>query len=374
MSDTQRDIVSAGFSLALIAVTAVVMQRFFLPLVWAGILCVATWPLYLRVRAALGQRTIIAAAALTLAFACIFIIPVLFGVAQAAREVPVLANFIVHANTEGLPVPDWVAHIPLAGSAIGDWWQATLSQPHGLSHFFAGSAVGGFHSARDMLKILGADVFHRLVDFGLAFLCLFFFYKDGEALTRQITAVGSHFLRPERWGRYAQKIPTAIRATVNGLVLVGLAEGVLIGIAYAIVGLPSPALWAFATGILAIIPFGAPLAYLCAAAMLVFQGNVGGAIGVAAWGTVVLFVADHFVRPGMIGNATRLPFLAVLFGILGGVETLGLVGLFIGPVVMVLFVTLWYEANVSDSVPPANALADASAETPASPAAPERTQ
>lgn len=67
--------------------------------------------------------------------------------------------------------------------------------------------MDGFHSARDILKILGADVFHRLVDFGLAFLCLFFFYKDGEALTRQITAVGSHFLRPERWGRYAQRFP-----------------------------------------------------------------------------------------------------------------------------------------------------------------------
>jgi len=228
MSDTQRDIqrdiVSAGFSLALIALTAFVMQRFFLPLVWAGILCVATWPLYLRMRAALGQRPIIAAALLTLASACIFIIPVLLGLAQAAREMPVLANFIVNANMNGLPVPGWTANIPLAGSAISDWWQATLSQPHGLGHLLAGGAVGGFHSARDILRVFGTDVFHRLVDFGLAFLCLFFFYKDGEALTRQITALGSHFLRPERWGRYAQKVPTAIRATVNGLVLVGLAE------------------------------------------------------------------------------------------------------------------------------------------------------
>ena len=64
MTDTQRDMLSAGFSLALIALTAFVMQRFFLPLVWAGILCVATWPLYVRVRAALGQRTIVAAALL----------------------------------------------------------------------------------------------------------------------------------------------------------------------------------------------------------------------------------------------------------------------------------------------------------------------
>jgi predicted PurR-regulated permease PerM len=61
---------------------------------------------------------------------------------------------------------------------------------------------------------------------------------------------------------------------------------------------------------------------------------------------VVLFIADHFVRPTMIGSATKLPFLAVLLGILGGVETLGLVGLFIGPVVMTLFVTLWHEEKV----------------------------
>ncbi|KAB8036648.1 AI-2E family transporter [Janthinobacterium aquaticum] len=371
MSDTQRDMVGAGFSLALIGLAAFVMQRFFLPLVWASILCVATWPLFLRMRAALGQRTLLASALLTGLFACLFIIPVLLAVTQAAREVPVLANFLMRANTEGLPVPAWISTIPLAGNSIDDWWQATLSQPHGLAHLLAGSAAGGFHSARDMLKILGADMAHRLVDFGLAFLCLFFFYKDGEALTRQIGRIGSNYLRPERWGRYAQKVPTSIRATVNGLVLVGLGEGVLIGIAYAIAGLPSPVLWAFATGILAIIPFGAPLAYVCAAAVLVVQGSLAGAVGVAVWGTLVLAVADHLIRPGIIGNATRLPFLAVLFGILGGVETLGLVGLFIGPVVMVLFVTLWHEAYGCSPVPAEAASLDA---TPASQATAPRAQ
>lgn len=371
MSEAQRDMVGAGFSLALIGLAAFVMQRFFLPLVWAAILCVATWPLFLRVRAALGQRTLLASALLTLAFACIFIIPVLLGVTQAAREVPVLANFIMQANINGLPVPAWVSAIPLAGNSINDWWQVTLSQPHGLAHLLAGSAAGGFHSARDMLKVLGADMAHRLVDFGLAFLCLFFFYKDGEVLTRQIGRIGSHYLRPERWGRYAQKVPTSIRATVNGLVLVGLGEGVLIGVAYAIAGLPSPVLWAFATGILAIIPFGAPLAYVSAVVVLLVQGSVAGAIGVAIWGTIVLAVADHLIRPGVIGNATRLPFLAVLFGILGGVETLGLVGLFIGPVVMVLFVTLWHEAYGHCDVPSDAASLDA---TPADQATPPRTQ
>ncbi|HAT33258.1 MAG TPA: AI-2E family transporter [Janthinobacterium sp.] len=362
MTETQRDLLSAGFSLTVIALAAFVMQRFFLPLIWAGILCVATWPLYRRMRRALGNRALLAALLLTLICACVFIVPVLLGVTQAARQAPEMANFIVTANTDGLAVPAFVPYIPFAGGAIRDWWTATLSQPHGLSHLFSGSGVGGFHSARDMLKILGTGVFHRLVDFALAFLCLFFFYKDGEALTRQIDAIGSHCFSQRRWARYAQKVPTAIRATVNGLVLVGLAEGLLIGVAYAFAGLPSPALWAAGTGVLAIIPFGAPLAFLSAAALLVLNGSVPAAIAVTVWGTIVLFMADHFVRPGMIGNATQLPFLAVLFGILGGVETLGLVGLFIGPVVMVLFVTLWYEANLFDDG------------TPASPAVPKRVE
>src|SRR5471030_304977 len=263
-----------------------------------------------------------------------------------------LADVLPHARTAG-PPPDVLQSIPLAGDAIHNWWVATLSQPHGLAHLFAGSGLGGFHSARDMMKILGASAVHRLVDFGLAFLCLFFFYKDGQSLKHQITAIGNHFFSEQRWARYAHKIPTAIRATVNGLVLVGLAEGVLIGLGYWLAGVPSPVLWAAATGILAIIPFGAPVAFLGAAALLVFNDSVPAAIAVTVWGTIVLFIADHFVRPGMIGNATKLPFLAVLFGILGGVETLGLVGLFIGPVVMVLFVTLWYEANLFDDGTPA---------------------
>jgi len=140
-------------------------------------------------------------------------------------------------------------------------------------------------------------------------------------------------------------VPVAVRATVNGLVLVGLAEGVLLGIGYQFAGVPSAMLWAAVTGILAIIPFGAPLAFGAAAALLAWQGSTVAAIAIVILGVVVLFVADHFVRPTMIGNATQLPFLAVLLGILGGVETLGLIGLFIGPVVMTLFVTLWHEAR-----------------------------
>jgi predicted PurR-regulated permease PerM len=343
MTDNQRDVVSACFSLAIIAFALFVTQRLVLPLLWAAILCIATWPLYRRTLAALGNREILAAALVTVLGAIVFITPLAVGVSQAAHQAPALAQLVASANTEGLAPPAWLLRIPFAGTEIHDWWSATLGQPHGLAHLLQDNSVGRMQSASEVLKRVGSNVVHRLIDVVFAFVCLFFFYKDGAALQRQLDAIGAHLIGPSRWTLYALKVPVAVRATVNGLVLVGLAEGVLLGIGYQIAGVPSAVLWAAATGVLAIIPFGAPLAFGAVAALLLYQGNPTAAIAIAVWGAVVLFVADHFVRPQMIGSATQLPFLAVLLGILGGVETLGLIGLFVGPVVMTLFVTLWHE-------------------------------
>jgi predicted PurR-regulated permease PerM len=343
MTDNQRDVLSACFSLAIVAFALFVTQRFVLPLLWAAILCIATWPLYRRALAATGNRGILAAALVTILGAVVFITPLAFGITQAAHQAPALAQLVANANTEGLAAPGWLQRIPLAGAEIHSWWSATLGQPHGLAHVLQDSSVGHMQNASEVLKRVGSNLMHRLIDIGFAFVCLFFFYKDGAVLQRQLEAIGAHLIGPGRWTLYSLKVPVAVRATVNGLVLVGLAEGVLLGIGYQIAGVASSVLWAAATGVLAIIPFGAPLAFGAVAALLLYQGNAAAAIGIAVWGAVVLFIADHFVRPRMIGNATQLPFLAVLLGILGGVETLGLIGLFVGPVVMTLFVTLWHE-------------------------------
>jgi predicted PurR-regulated permease PerM len=346
MSETQRDILSTCFSLAIIVFAAFIAQRFFLPLVWAAILCIATWPLFERSLRACGGRAIPAALIATLISALIFIVPLAVGLTEAARQAPALAALVADANNNGIAAPAWLARIPLAGPAIFEWWSTTLGQPHGMAHLLQDGSVGRLHTTSEVLRNFGALLLHRLIDVAFAFLALFFFYKDGPALVRQVDAIGSHSVGRERWELYATKIPIAIRATVNGLVLVGLAEGVLLGIVYQIAGVPSAVLWAAATGVLAIIPFGAPLAFLSVSGVLLAGGQTAAAAGIAIAGMVVLFIADHFVRPAIIGNATKLPFLAVLVGILGGVEMLGLVGLFIGPVVMTLFVTLWHEEKV----------------------------
>lgn len=344
MNDSQRGLFSSAFSLLVIGLAAFVTQRFFLPLVWAAILCIATWPLYRKLLERSGGRSVIAAILLTVLMACVFLIPALLGLAQVIEQASVAATFFANANNNGIAPPAALQRIPLISDYIQQWWQVTLAQPHGLTHLFSENSVGKFVSASGVLKSIGSQLFHRLLDFGFVFLCLFFFYKDGLALNRQIVQIGARCFGQQRWDHFYQKIPTAIRATVDGLVLVGLGEGLLIGIAYAFAGLHSPALWGAATGVLAIVPFGAPVVFLSAAALLLADGHTAAAIGITLWGTAVLFVADHLIRPSVIGSATRLPFLAVLFGIVGGLETMGLVGLFIGPVIMVLLTTLWREA------------------------------
>lgn len=346
----QPSFYGTAFSLIVILLAAYITQRFFLPLLWASILAIATWPLYIRVIRFIGARRVTTALVTTVVVAAVFIVPLLFVAAQATKNAPIVAHYVSSANTNGIPTPAFLTKIPLAGEYLSEWWSTTVAQPHGIAHLFSNIPSRRLSSAGDLLREFGGHIFHGVIEFGFVILCLFFFYLNGISLRRQIDAMGTQRLGIERWQRYARKIPAAIQSTVNGLVLVGIGEGILLGISYMIAGVPSPVLWGALTAALAIIPFGAPVAYLAAAALLLAQGNTAAAVGVAVWGTIVLGIADHVVRPRIIGGRTKVPFLPVLFGILGGVETLGLIGLFVGPVVMALFVTLWREPAESQPI------------------------
>jgi predicted PurR-regulated permease PerM len=124
-------------------------------------------------------------------------------------------------------------------------------------------------------------------------------------------------------------------------VLVGFGEGLILGVVYAMVGLPRAVLLGAVTGVLATVPFGAPVIFCLGALFLFSQGESGAAATVLVSGTLVVFVADHFLRPILIGGAARLPFLWVLLGIFGGLESFGLLGLFLGPTIMAVLLALW---------------------------------
>jgi predicted PurR-regulated permease PerM len=344
MNENHRDLISISFTVSVVVLAGVIALHFLLPLVWAGIIAMATWPVFERLDRWLGYRKTLVAVLLTAVVTLVVMVPLVWLTIKGLQEARIFAAYLVQANADGIPPPDWIKNLPWVGGYAQDWWQTKLAHPGSVADLMD-TETSTIKSLSGLARTVGVQVAHRSVIFGFALVCLFFFYRDGQVLAQQINALGRYCLG-HRWALYASNLPTAIKATVNGLVLVGLSVGVIMGTCYAIAGVPFSVMLGAATALLAMIPFGAPFAFVTVALILLMKGSFVSAVVIVAIGGCVMFIADHFVRPVIIGNATQLHFLAVLFGILGGVETLGLVGLFIGPVVMVLFSTLWREPDL----------------------------
>jgi predicted PurR-regulated permease PerM len=327
-----------------------ILHRYLAALGWAAVLAIALWPLYRRLVRALGGhgQRVLAPLALTLLIGLVFIVPFVYAAVEAARETHVLVQYLVDAQRTGIPVPAWIAELPGVGLPLDEWWRTNLSDPKAaeqlLGRIYARVPA---ESARDV----GGQIVHRLILFGFTLLTLFFLFRDGAAFSDQLIALSDRLLgaQGERVGRHMVQ---AVLGTVNGLVLVGLGEGVLLGIAYILAGLPHPVSIAVLTGVLAVIPFGAPVVFGAAALYLAAAGSTVAAVAVLGTGLAVVFVADHFIRPVLIGGAIRLPFLWVLLGILGGLETFGILGLFLGPAVMAALISLWREWTDAPPAPP----------------------
>ena len=316
--------------------------RSFLPaLGWAVVIAIAAWPAYRRYLAGWhGNGRTAPALLATATIGFLVMIPIFLLAIEAARDARTVLDWTVIARRDGVAMPVWLGNVPLAGPRLVQWWQDTLAAPvvpgvHRFPTLDSSSIL--LHTRR-----IGGALIHRVITFLFTLLTLFFLFRDGEWLARQSVLAAERVIGPsgERLGMQMVK---SIRGTLDGLVLVGIGEGVVLGIAYAFAGAPHAALFGALTAVAAMIPFGAPLLFLTVAAILVAQGSVVAGVVVAAIGFVVLFIADHFLRPIMIGGATKLPFLWVLLGILGGVETFGLLGLFLGPAIMAALVLLWHE-------------------------------
>jgi predicted PurR-regulated permease PerM len=317
------------------------LYRYLPALIWAPILAIAVWPLYQRAtrRWPPGKHNILLPAVFTLVIGLMFIVPLVLVGVQAGKEVRGLYHTIDKAQTDGLPPPEWLGKLPVGSQQATDWWNENLANPDSASELLQKARQSSFVSNG---RELGGEVAHRAVLFGFTLLSLFFLFKDGDQVNAQLQRASARAFGPggERVGR---QMIASVHGTVDGLVLVGLGEGFILGIGYLVTGVPHPTLFGLFTAIAAMLPFGASLVFGIAALILLTQGSVVSAIIIGVLGFVVTFVADHFIRPTLIGSATRLPFLWVLLGILGGVETWGLLGLFLGPAIMAALMLLWRE-------------------------------
>ena len=330
-------------SLTILASALWLMHGFIPALLWAVVIAIATWPLRVRVAQKTGLSNAGVAAIMTTSAAILLFIPVIYTLFHAASDLGALTRWIMAVQKTGIAVPDWVHRIPATGEQAAAWWQAHLTDPANLSVFLGNNAW-----IKGVAQNLGTQAAHRLITLVFTLVTLFFLYEGGEKLSGKTLALFDR-LTGEMGRRYMLQAAAAIRGTVNGVVLVGLAEGFIIGLSYWMAGAPHAAILGLSTGALAMIPFAAPLIFTSVSLLLMIQGNTMAAIGVFIFGMLVLSIGDHVVRPKIIGNSVKLPFLWVLFGILGGVEVFGLIGLFIGPALMALVMMMWSDMTETDS-------------------------
>jgi len=326
----------------LLAAGVYFFSGFVVPVLAALIVGFASWPIYSRWVNVCGGRTTLAASGALIFITLVLIAPISAALYYAFTEVSHLLAWLIAANKDGVGAPMWITALPLVGERLGGYWDQHLGQPHALGSMV--EMVSGQHIGNIYRLILSAtgDVFHILLTLLFMLITLLFVYKDGHRMVAQLDVLGERIL-PERWQRLSRVIPATTSSTVTGMGLIAIGEGVVLGLAYWVAGVPSPVLLGVITAVMAMIPGGAPLSFTLVSLYLVGSGEALTGLALFAWGSIELFIVDKTLRPRLVGGPVKLPFLPTFFGLVGGVTTMGFVGLFIGPVLMALIVALWRE-------------------------------
>jgi len=318
-----------------------ILQSFLVPLAWASIVALASWPAYRRFANLLPRRLAsnLTPLLFTALISLVVLGPIVFAFGAVVAKAQTWAQLLVVADKGGLETPVWLGDVPVIGTWLVDQWHAILGVPGGVSRWLrradAPSLVG-------WAGWFGRFIAHHAFIVSFTVLALFFVYRDGEALGGYISQIVQ--VRYGQRGKvYLDQAVVAVRATVYGTVVVGLIDGMLIGAAYALAGVRSAAVWGAVTGLFAMLPFLAYVAVVGVAAALYAKGAGGAAFAVLGVGIAVVFMSDKIVRPLLVRGSMKLGFLWVLLGSLGGLETLGLLGLFVGPVALALGGALWRE-------------------------------
>ncbi len=315
-----------------------VMAPFWRAIAWAGIVAYTTWPFMLWLRTRLSGHDNWAALLGTSLVATIFLAPVLSFVWLAQQEMAALIAHLRHWLAEPPPVALALHALPW----LGDWLEQQralwLTDPDGVTAQLKSWLAAHAATAAQV----AGDIGRYLAEMLLMLVILFFCYRDGEAMLHQLRAVLARFIGRRVHG-YLAAAAAMTRAVVYGILLTAVVQGVVAGLGYWFTDLPSPVMLTIATILFALIPFMAPLVWASAGAWLAFQGQLGMAIGLWIWGLAVVSQIDNVIRPFFISRVGAIPLLLVLFGVFGGVLAFGLLGLFVGPIILAVAWAVWCE-------------------------------
>ncbi len=335
----------------LIAASFWILRPFLPAFLWATMIVVASWPMMLQVEAALGGRRALAVTVMTLTLLLVFVVPVSLAIGTLVTHIDQIVDWGQSLKSLTVPQPPgWVEGLPLVGEKTASTWrQYAASGPDELARYAAPYArvTAGWFLAQ--LGSVGA----MAGQFLLTVLIAAVLFAQGETAVTDLRRFGRR-LAGARGDQAVTLAGQAIRGVALGIVVVAMGQSVLGGIGLALAGVPFPVVLTAAMFLFGLVQIGVVPVLAGAVAWLFWQGSHGWGVALLIW-TVFVGTIDNVVRPILIKKGARLPLPLVVAGVLGGLIAFGLVGIFVGPVVLGVSYML-FEAWVAEEsalpVPP----------------------
>lgn len=324
-----------------------IAEPFVGPLAWSIFLAFLMDPLQRRLTTLLRGRASLAALLLTLFTLTLFVGPLsLVGalfVAQASELAqllePHVATWRIHSVEELTSLP--------ALSRVLEWLERNVATS---SEQIQRWVISGAHNLLDHASAMGGAAFlgaiGTVVSFTAMLFLLFFFLRDGPVMARACARFVP--LSRDYKQQLVEQLATVTRAVVFGTAVTAAVQGTLLGVGFAIAGLPAPIVFGVIGAVLSVVPFGGTAFVWAPGALVLFlQDDFGHALFLTAWGVLVVSTIDNFIKPAFISEQAEVPTLAVFIGVIGGLSAFGLIGMFLGPIVLALALTLLRFADES---------------------------
>ncbi|MFO0753794.1 MAG: AI-2E family transporter [Thermodesulfovibrionales bacterium] len=314
-----------------------IISPFLAPLAWAIVLTIVFYPLYLYLLRYVKWKSV---ASLLVLFVIVLLIlgPFSYMSYLLFNEIQALSASL---SSEQIESAEGILHHPAVRSLldrVSSLLNVPLSEAEVRKAFVAGiSRVG-----RDLLGRVPGGVGNLagvVMDFVIMFFSIFFFLKDGA----DFLGKGRNYLpfSEEQKGRLSAQIKDIVISTIYGGVVVAIVQGIIGGVAYALLGVHSPALWGLTTSIASFVPLlGTFAVWGAITAYFLIMGMTGKAVILLLVGVVGISSVDNVLRPVLVGARTRMHILVIFFSVLGGINLFGLIGFIIGPLVVALFVSM----------------------------------
>jgi len=325
----------------LIVGSIIIVLPFLRAILWAVVFAVTVWPLFTKLEKFLGGRTSLAAVILTLLLALIFFVPMIYVGYKLVSQASVAIDYAEGLMEKGLgPPPLWLKGLPLVGGKLEGIWQSTghdatklmeLAKPH-IKNLLGSIVSAGTGMARFVLITILSLILFLLV------------LKEGHSIRMSLEKMAVR-LAGEKGRRLLFVAGSTMRSVVFGILGAALVQGILAIFGLWISGVPNPVFVGAVAGVFALIPIGLIQVILLPAAgwLIFYKGQIAWGIFLAIWSFMVIGNIDNVVRPMLISRGAKIPFLVVLLGVLGGLATGGIIGLFVGATLLAVFYTMLKE-------------------------------